>query len=152
VPARFASLAAKLRNRATDPTRARLTTTTPCLPMQPARERHAEPNAPVPVGDRIKEGTPTEPQRVPPMMAAHHAPIPETTRKVVTDVPMPGAKPAAAPRSELPEQHTPKLVQRQAGAPATAVVPEAASRNVTAAATVPSSSADATPLSVDDAR
>ncbi|MGZ3427231.1 MAG: GspE/PulE/PilB domain-containing protein, partial [Polyangia bacterium] len=156
VPARFASLAAKLRQRATDPTRARLTPTQPALPMQPAREQwHAEPNAPIPVGDRIKDGTPTEPQRIAPMMAAHAPPVVETARKVVTDVPMPGAKPAAAPRSELSEQLTPRLTQRQAGAPATPVTPEAASRTVTAAATVPSvpsSHAEATPLAVDDAR
>ena len=92
VPARFASLAAKLRQRATDPNRAKLTPSQPSLPMQPARERSIlpEPNAPVPVGDRVKEGTPTEPQRVPPVMRAREAePVVETTRKVVTDVPMP---------------------------------------------------------------
>src|SRR5438270_4376471 len=38
VPARFASLAAKLRQRATDPNRTRLTPAQPALPMQPARE------------------------------------------------------------------------------------------------------------------
>ena len=103
VPARFASLAAKLRQRATDPGRARLTPSQPSLPMQPAREVwHAEPNAPVPVGDRIKDGTPTEPQRVGPVMQAQHAPpVVETARKVVTDVPMPGAKPETAPASQL---------------------------------------------------
>jgi HEAT repeat protein len=155
VPARFASLAAKLRQRATDPNRARLTVTTAPLPMQPAREqRHPEPNAPMLVGDRIKEGTPTEPQRVPPMMAQHAPPVVETARKVVTDVPMPaGHKPATAPASELPEQLTPRLTPRQAGAPTAAVTPEAAARTVVArTAVVPSSTAEATPLSIDEAR
>ncbi|HWE26839.1 MAG TPA: hypothetical protein VHB97_02505, partial [Polyangia bacterium] len=160
VPARFASLAAKLRQRATDPNRARLTPTTPSLPMQPAREqRQPEPNAPVLVGDRVKDGTPTEPQRVAPVMMAQHAPpVVETARKVVTDVPMPNAKPATAPASELPEQLTPKLTARQAGAPTAAVAPEAAARTVVSPApsimpaAMPSSTSDPTPLSIDDAR
>ena len=165
VPARFASLAAKLRQRATDPNRARLTPTTPSLPMQPAREQRApEANAPMPVGDRIKEGTPTEPQRVPPVMMARHAPpVVETTRKVVTDVPMPGATPAAAPASEMSEQLTSRQTSRQAAAPAATMAPEAAARTVVAtdaapravaptAPSVPSSHAEASPLSIDDAR
>src|SRR6185312_793236 len=132
VPARFASLAAKLRQRATDPNRARLTPSQPSLAAIPARERSImpEPNAPVPVGERIKEGTPTEPQRVPPVHAAPaKTPVPETTRKVVTDVPMPGAKPASAPSSERTDEPTPRLTTRQAGAPAT-VVSEAPARPV----------------------
>jgi len=131
VPARFASLAAKLRQRATDPNRAKLTPSQPSLPMQPARERSfmPEPNAPVPVGDRVKEGTPTEPQRVPPVHPA--TPVPQTARSVVTDVPMPGAKPAAAPRSEAP------VIVR----PPAATVPS-----------VPSSTSDASPLTIEAAR
>ena len=140
VPARFASLAAKLRARATDPTRAKLTPSQPSLPMQPARERSIlpEPNAPAPVGERVKEGTPTEPQRVAPVhVTSTAAPRGETTRKVVTDVPMPGAEPFAAPGneaarnvsgrgspapvSERTEEPTPRLTTRQASAPATAM-------------------------------
>ncbi len=153
VPARFASLAAKLRQRATDPGRARLTPSQPSLPMQPAREVwHAEPNAPVPVGDRIKDGTPTEPQRVGPVMQAQHAPpVVETARKVVTDVPMPGAKPETAPASQLPEQLTPRMTSRQASAPSAQLSPEPVARTVTAVAPVPATSTVATPLPVDEA-
>ncbi|HEX8951735.1 MAG TPA: hypothetical protein VF945_07805, partial [Polyangia bacterium] len=116
VPARFASLAAKLRQRATDPNRARLTPSQPALPMQPARERSIlpEPNAPTPVGDRVKDGTPTEPQRVPPAMRGREAPPVELARKVVTDVPMANATPTPAPAT-LPAETTPRLTTRQAG-------------------------------------
>jgi hypothetical protein len=150
VPARFASLAAKLRQRATDPNRAKLTPSQPSLAAVPARERSImpEPNAPVPVGDRVKEGTPTEPQRVAPIHPA--TPIPQTARSVVTDVPMPSAKPAAAPRAELPEQLTPKLpVSKGTSAPAAA---PAAAATPAAVPTVPSSTSDAAPLSLEAAR
>ncbi len=167
VPARFASLAAKLRARATDPNRAKLTPSQPALPVVPARERSImpEPNAPSPVGERVKEGTPTEPQRVPPV---HLTPVViETTRKVVTDVPMPGAKPAAAPVSERTEEPTPRLTTRQPSAPATAMVPEpraaatsaqrqpqpvAAAPVAAVAPSLPSSTNPATPLPIDEAR
>jgi len=169
VPARFASLAAKLRQRATDPNRARLTPSQPSLAAIPARERSImpEPNAPVPVGERIKEGTPTEPQRVPPVHAAPaKTPVPETTRKVVTDVPMPGAKPASAPSSERTDEPTPRLTTRQAGAPATVVseaparpvmTPPVVSAPVPASASpvpssVPSSTGDAASLGIEEAR
>ncbi|HEX6837933.1 MAG TPA: hypothetical protein VF334_15250, partial [Polyangia bacterium] len=152
VPARFASLAAKLRQRATDPGRARLTPSQPSLPMQPARERSImpEPNAPVPVGERVKDGTPTEPQRVPIMRAQHAPPPVETARKVVTDVPMPTATPTPAPAT-LPAEKTPKLTTRTANAPVAPVAPEATIRNFTAPA-MPSSNADPSPLAGDDAR
>jgi hypothetical protein len=175
VPARFASLAAKLRSRATDPTRAKLTPSQPALPVVPARERSImpEPNAPSPVGERVKEGTPTEPQRVPPV---HLTPVKiETTRKVVTDVPMPGAQPFAAPGneaarnvsghgspapvSERTEEPTPRLTTRQPSAPATAMAPEpraAASAQPqpvpVVAPALPSSSSAAAPLPIDEAR
>ncbi len=129
VPARFASLAAKLRQRATDPNRAKLTPSQPSLPMQPARERVIlpEPNAPVPVGDRVKDGTPTEPQRVPIMRPKQVEPVVETARKVVTDVPMPTATPTPAPATR----------------------PAATAPSVPS---VPSSAADPSPLSIEAAR
>lgn len=166
VPARFASLAAKLRQRATDPNRAKLVPTQPALPVQPLRERHE--NAPIPVGDRIKEGTPTEPQRVAPVhrpateaMTAPERPMPaaphaelaradageEPRRAVVTDVPMPGRMPAPAPAAELPDQPTPRMTTRQPSAPSMPVAPEAAMRVSGAAA-----ASDATPLGADEAR
>ena len=125
VPARFASLAAKLRQRATDPNRARLVPQQPAIPMTPARERHA---------------TPTPIAAISPLQ-------PDTLRKVVTDVPMPNANPATAPIHEVPDQGTPRLTHRQPGAPVAAVPPETAGR-VTSA----TPSADAAPLALDDAR
>ncbi len=145
VPARFASLAAKLRQRATDPNRAKLMPSTPSLPMPPAREqRLPEPNAPHPIGERVKEGTPTEPQRVAPV---HVEPVhAEPARAVVTDVPMPNAKPAAAPVTELTEQPTSRVTPpRPSEAAATATA-------TPAVASVPSSHAEASPLPAADAR
>ena len=160
VPARFASLAAKLRQRATDPNRAKLTPVQPAIPAQPMREmRAAEPNAPMPVGERIKEGTPTEPQRMAPVhVAATTEARGESTRKVVTDVPMPGAKPAAAPVSERTEELTPRLTTRQAGAPVTAMTSERAPQarapqpHAPAVEPVPSTGQAANPLPIDEAR
>ena len=167
VPARFASLAAKLRQRATDPSRAKLVPQQPSLPMPPLRERTPEPNAPVAVGERIKEGTPTEPQRVPPpmrpekiesLLPSSTARASDNTRKVVTDVPMPGAKPASAPIAEMSELATPRLTQRQPGAPAAPMAPEPPLRPIATAtpaatpATTASVHGDPTPLSPAEAR
>lgn len=117
VPARFASLAAKLRQRATDPNRAKLVPQQPALPMTPARERVTVIGAPITV-----------------VPAAPAAPTLPSVR--VTDVPMPGVKPAAAP-----------VAERQPGAPTAAVTPETAMRVTGAAPSSPS-----TPLTVDEAR
>ena len=143
VPARFASLAGKLRARATDPTRAKLTPSQPSLPAQPARERSIlpEPNAPAPVGERIKEGTPTEPQKVAPLhvrvvaagsrrddaQGGHRRA--DAERHAVGGAGNEGGRAASgrgaqpAPSVERTEELTPRLTTRQAGAPVTPMTP-----------------------------
>jgi hypothetical protein len=145
VPARFASLAAKLRQRASEvvqrvplkvlqmdaeppPTRDRL----PAV----ALKREPELRAPAPVTP-IASTAPleavaapaSEPPaevsaptattvRVPAIEAPPEPPEPEENRRaVLTDVPLPGARPAAVP-SELSEAPTPRAMPRQADAPA----------------------------------
>ncbi|MDB4970489.1 MAG: ral secretory system protein domain protein [Myxococcales bacterium] len=152
VPARFASLAAKLRQRATDPNRARLVPQQPAIPMQPLREhaRAAVPSTVAPKAAPTAAPTPTAapaPTAAPTPTAVHAPAKPETRRTVVTDVPMPNANPATAPIHEVASEPTPRLTQRQASAPMTTVAPEAAVRIPSAPA-----GADAGPLALDDAR
>jgi hypothetical protein len=130
VPARFAALAAKLRQRATDPKRLRALTPEPILVPAPTRELIPE--------------TPSQRLRM-----RRATPAPATTpRAVVTDVPMPAASappPAAIPAFELKETSTPRQTSREAAAPSP-VTSEVATR------VVGEPQSAATPLDADDAR
>lgn len=85
VPARFASLAAKLRQRATDPNRARLVPVQPALPQAPARERRDTPapvrerrDTPAPVRERHETPAPRERRDTPARLQHSVTPVVDT--------------------------------------------------------------------------
>ncbi len=190
IPARFASLAAKLVKRAADPSRARpkpapapvpvavpvantqpypepvpvaisepaaAVATKPAVEAAPPVEaasplvESAKPAEAVPAPETELDSGPTA--RETPAAKAHMAadvvptlpvaPAPEE-RRVVTDVPMPGAMPAAAPIVEAAQQA--ELEQRTTTRPA---APETAAYAHAPAGGVPS---PATPMQADEAR
>ena len=155
LPARFQSLAAKLRQRAAtapkpapspsqsiDPTLARvaevaaaMTATAAAAAAAAATEKTAEK-----IPDKIPEKLP---EKTAPARAT--SPTEEPNRRaVVTDVPMPATRAAAAPVQEMPESPTPRLTTRQLSAPAAQIAAEVPAR-------VREEAAESSALSVEEA-
>ena len=172
VPARFASLAAKLRQRTVESPRpvkvlqmdAEPPSTQERLPVVAPRlepELRAAPTVtqPAPMAESVtppvNETSPVSESpaylaapnaatiRVP-VIEAPPEPAPEENRRaVVTDVPMPNARPAAVP-TEMTDPPTPRAMPRQAGAPGS--VP---TEMTVAAGAAPEG--DTRPLTIDEA-
>jgi hypothetical protein len=127
LPARYASLAAKLRQREPAPA------PPPPSPPPPAPE-------PPPPAERTRKITAQRLPQIAIEARIEPAPAPEPVRKVVSDVPVPGV---AVPAEEMPEQPTPRLTLREAHAPAAPAAADVPVRVV--------EETDATPLPLDEA-
>jgi hypothetical protein len=111
VPARFASLAGKLRQRAAENRPA------PKVIQMEAEEPPATSRYVVPErGEPMLTAPPSAPTMQLPAVSALHAaqPVIEKLRALVTDVPMPAP---SAPRAPVDDTATPRMTTRQAGAP-----------------------------------